>query len=101
MCIDRAHDEPLVVGERREVQSGLRSREGLKLRGIADRAGRVPRLRKAADSARAWSTLLEQWRAQLQTLVQEYLSGYAAVQPQRGACDNCHLHAFCRIEASL
>lgn len=73
-------------------------REGLKLRGIADRPGRVPRLRKAADSAQAWSILLEQWRAQLHALVQEYLSGYAAVQPQRGACDTCHLHAFCRVE---
>ena len=73
-------------------------REGLKLRGIADRPGRVPRLRKAADSAQAWSILLEQWRAQLQSLVQEYLSGYAVVQPQRGACDTCHLHAFCRVE---
>ena len=73
-------------------------REGLKLRGIADRPGRVPRLRHAADSAHAWSTILDQWRTQLSVLVQEYLSGYAAVQPQRGACDNCHLHAFCRIE---
>ena len=51
-----------------------------------------------ADSAQAWSILLEQWRAQLHALVQEYLSGYAAVQPQRGACDTCHLHAFCRVE---
>lgn len=76
-------------------------REGLKLRGIADRPGRVPRLRKTADSAQAWSILLEQWRAQLQALVQEYLSGYAAVQPQRGACDTCYLQAFCRVEQPL
>jgi probable DNA repair protein len=76
-------------------------REGLKLRGITDRAGRLPRLRRAAQSAQAWSTMLKQWRAQLQALVQEYLSGYAAVQPQRGACEHCHLHAFCRIEEPL
>jgi hypothetical protein len=76
-------------------------RDGLKLRGIADRPGRLPQLRLAADSALAWSLLRDQWRAQLQGLMQEYLSGYAAVQPQRGACDKCHLHGLCRIELPL
>jgi probable DNA repair protein len=76
-------------------------RDGLKLRGITDRPGRLPQLRLAADSALAWSLLRDQWRAQLHGLMQEYLSGYAAVQPQRGACDRCHLHGLCRIELPL
>jgi RecB family exonuclease len=73
-------------------------REGPKLRGVADRPGRVPGLRALEAGEAQWPALLRRWREQLQSLVEEFLCGYAAVQPQPGACDICHLQAFCRIE---
>jgi RecB family exonuclease len=73
-------------------------REGPKLRGIADRPGRVTGLRALPAGESAWPALLQRWREQLRELVQEFLSGYAAVTPQPGACEICHLQAFCRIQ---
>jgi probable DNA repair protein len=74
------------------------AREGLKFRGIADRAGRVPGLRGAVENPSAWPGMLRDWRAQLQQLVREFLAGYAAVEPQPRACESCHLQAFCRVD---
>jgi len=73
-------------------------RERPKLRGIADRPGRVTGLRALPAGEAAWPGLLQRWREQLRELVQEFLSGYAAVTPQPGACEICHLQAFCRIQ---
>jgi ATP-dependent helicase/nuclease subunit B len=73
-------------------------REGPKLRGIADKPGRLPGLRALQAGEAHWPALLQRWREQLHRLVQEFLSGYAVVQPQPGACDSCHLQSFCRIQ---
>jgi len=73
-------------------------REGPKLRGIADKPGRLPGLRALEAGEAQWPALLQRWREQLRGLVQEFLSGFAAVQPQPGACDSCHLQSFCRIQ---
>jgi RecB family exonuclease len=51
----------------------------------------------ARDEASAWPQLLAHWQEQIHSLVQEYLSGQAAVQPQPGACDYCHLQMLCRV----
>jgi RecB family exonuclease len=75
-------------------------RHGLKLRGIADRSERLAGLRPLPEGEGDWPALLQRWREQLWALVQEFLSGHAAVQPQPGACEICHLQAFCRIEAA-
>jgi probable DNA repair protein len=76
-------------------------REAQKLRGVADRAGRLPGIEALDARAGDWSQLLAHWNEQLQALVQEYLRGEAAVHPQPGACDYCHLHIFCRIDSAL
>jgi hypothetical protein len=72
-------------------------REGPKLRGIADRPGRLPGLRALEAGEAHWPALLQRWQHQLGGLVQEFLCGFAAVQPQPDACDSCHLQSFCRV----
>jgi len=47
-----------------------------------------------------WQTLRERWREQLEELAQEHRQGLAAVAPDsRNVCRNCHLGAFCRVQA--
>jgi probable DNA repair protein len=75
-------------------------REGPKLRGIADRPGRLPGLRALEAGEAHWPALLQRWQHQLGGLVQEFLCGFAAVQPQPDACDSCHLQSFCRVRLS-
>ena len=48
-----------------------------------------------------WPALLLQWRERLERLVREFLDGRAAVQPQPGACEYCHLQMLCRVDAQL
>jgi len=76
-------------------------REGLKLRGLADRPGRLPRIAAVPGGEPAWPPLLQRWRQQLQRLVREFLDGDAAVQPQPGACEYCHLQMLCRVDAQV
>jgi len=73
-------------------------REGLKLRGIADRPDRIRNLPAVAGGEHDWPLLLGRWHARLQGLLGEFLSGHAAVDPQPRACEYCHLHAACRID---
>lgn len=47
-----------------------------------------------------WSEQLEQWQTQLTDLADEYVQGVATVTPQKEACAQCHLHAFCRIQGT-
>lgn len=75
------------------------SREGAKARGSADRAGRVARIGAAGEDVHVWNGLLERWRERLHSLVQEFVSGQAAVQPQPKACQYCHLRLLCRLDA--
>jgi probable DNA repair protein len=73
-------------------------RENVTVRGIADRDGRIPKLKSAPAGEADWPPLLQRWRERLQRLVEEFLSGHAAVEPQAHACDRCHLHALCRVD---
>jgi hypothetical protein len=42
--------------------------------------------------------LKRHWQHTLQLLAQEYLDGYASVQPKTAqSCNNCHVYPFCRI----
>jgi probable DNA repair protein len=78
-------------------------REGVKRRGLADRPERVRGrgIGVVPGGESAWPPLLQQWREQLQRLVREFLGGYAAVQPQLGACEYCHLQMLCRVDARV
>jgi ATP-dependent helicase/nuclease subunit B len=83
------------------VMATYLGREGLKLRGLADRPERMRGIAAVPGGESAWPPLLKQWHEQLQRLVQEFLGGYAAVQPQLGACEYCHLQMFCRVDAQV
>lgn len=75
----------------------------LKLRGLADRAGRVPGrgIDTVTGGEHNWAPLLQQWRERLERLLREFLEGRAAVQPQPGACEYCHLPMLCRVDAQV
>jgi hypothetical protein len=75
----------------------------LKLRGLADRPGRVPGrgIDAVSGGAGNWPPLLRQWRERLERLMREFLEGHAAVQPQPGACEYCHLPSLCRVDAQV
>lgn len=45
-----------------------------------------------------WHSLKQHWQQSLQQLAQEFLDGYAAVNPIRAStCQYCHLASLCRI----
>lgn len=45
-----------------------------------------------------WDALLQLWQTHLEGLARDFQAGQAAVDPRkRAVCDNCHLHALCRI----
>lgn len=91
-----------VAGDRTAAVAMLHlGRDGLKLRGAADAAGRLNGLRPPRPGAPEWPMLLERWRTQLAGLVQEFQRGYAAVDPQPQACERCHLQVFCRVRSAL
>jgi len=74
------------------------SKEGLKVRGIADTNMRLEGLAAVDAGAPGWMRLQQRWREQLEQLIREFLSGHAAVQPQPKACETCHLQALCRVQ---
>ncbi len=56
------------------------------------------RFNSAGDGTGSWSRVLEDWRASLANLATEFRTGVAHVQPRdAAACDECNLHALCRI----
>lgn len=56
------------------------------------------RFSAAGEDANGWSPMLEDWRASLAYLATEFRTGIAHVQPRNAAaCDECNLHALCRI----
>lgn len=63
-------------------------------RGIGDLDSRLPGIKGAAG---LWSQRLQAWNEQVTRLAGDFLRGEARVAPAAGACDYCHLHAFCRI----
>ena len=44
-----------------------------------------------------WPVRVGEWRAILEKLAGEFVSGWAAVDPKPGACDYCHVASLCRI----
>ena len=78
-------------------------REGLKLRGLADRPERLRArgIEAVPGGELAWPPLLRLWRGRLERLVREFLDGHAVVQPQAGACEYCHLQMLCRVDAQV
>jgi RecB family exonuclease len=62
-------------------------------KGISDQDGRLPGVKAAGD----WTTQVAQWRQHVAQLAGDFVRGHASVDPIDGACDYCHLHAFCRI----
>lgn len=106
----RAHEErprrpqlpayAVVTGARAAAVTALYlTREGLRLRGAADRDGRLPGLKAPAPELPDWTTLLERWRGALDGLLEEFLTGDARVQPLPDACGHCHLRLACRVRA--
>jgi RecB family exonuclease len=75
-------------------------REGVTVRGVADRRDRIRRLPVPPAGEADWPLLLQRWDERLQRLVEEFLGGHAAVDPQPGACERCHLHGLCHIDSS-
>lgn len=43
-----------------------------------------------------WSALVQHWRTTLTTLAEQFVSGYAAVDPLQAECRVCHLSTLCR-----
>lgn len=78
-------------------------RDGLKLRGLADQPERLRArgIEQVPGGELAWPPLLRLWRRRLEHLVREFLDGYAAVQPQSGACEYCHLQMLCRVDPQV
>jgi ATP-dependent helicase/nuclease subunit B len=64
-------------------------------KGIGDRDSRLPGVKGISDQN--WPRQLEIWREQVAQLAEDFVRGEARVDPMDGACDYCHLHAFCRI----
>jgi ATP-dependent helicase/nuclease subunit B len=85
------------------VLSVYLSRDSVKLRGVADRPERVPGrgIELLPGGETGWRPLLLQWRTRLERLMREFLEGHAAVQPQPGACEYCHLQMLCRVDAQV
>jgi probable DNA repair protein len=67
-------------------------------RGAAAQVALLPRLAKPRGPTAPWAELRTHWRVVVDSLVHEFASGAAAVQPQPGACRLCHLGALCRID---
>jgi probable DNA repair protein len=74
-----------------------------KFLGVARENGIAPGIGPYADTELAaqlgpWEELFGRWDATLVALAQEHRSGQARVSPRdKKVCENCHLHAFCRI----
>ena len=64
-------------------------------KGIGDQDGRLPGVKGLAGEN--WAQQLLAWGAQVAQLAGDFVRGEARVDPLAGACDHCHLHAFCRI----
>jgi ATP-dependent helicase/nuclease subunit B len=74
----------------------------VRFRGIADRAGRLPRVpgltaRNGTVSPEAWPRQLAAWNQLVDAAARGFAAGRAVRDPARGACTYCHLHALCRI----
>jgi ATP-dependent helicase/nuclease subunit B len=65
-------------------------------KGIGDVDGRLPGV-PGVDEEDSWERQRAAWREQVTQLAADFVRGEARVDPADGACDHCHLQAFCRI----
>jgi len=71
--------------------------------GLAREGGVAPGIEaynetKDAVKSGSWDALLKTWDDALIALADEHGRGHARVSPRdRGACEHCHLHPFCRV----
>lgn len=71
--------------------------------GVSRESGIAPGIEPYADTKLAtrvgpWEELFSKWDATLVALAEEHRSGQARVSPRDiKVCENCHLHAFCRM----
>jgi ATP-dependent helicase/nuclease subunit B len=70
--------------------------EGTTFRGVADAAGRLPRV-AGLGSRDAWRGQVRTWRGIVEQAVHDFVHGRALRDPIEGACEVCHLRAVCRI----
>jgi probable DNA repair protein len=78
--------------------------EALGYTGIAsdDSLGLPLALERFTTAAPTWNALRAHWQGVLTLLADEFLQGYAAVQPARqSSCTYCHYRALCRIDAPV
>ncbi|MGH8226890.1 MAG: PD-(D/E)XK nuclease family protein [Steroidobacteraceae bacterium] len=93
----------LLAGEEVSAVAALHlTADGIGVRGMADRPGRLPSLTSLAreeggDASAAWQAQTGRWRAALERLAQDFRGGSAAVDPAPGACRYCHLQTLCRV----
>ena len=46
---------------------------------------------------RPWAEQISLWRAELTGIANDFMQGYAAVKPAKGACEYCNLQRVCRV----
>jgi probable DNA repair protein len=75
--------------------------DGMRFVGLARDATVLPGVKTPADADAqpTWPAQVAFWRAELERLADEFVSGHAAVAPKRRpqTCRECDLHALCRI----
>ena len=70
----------------------------LGFRGHTDSGVGLPGMKKMdLAEAASFREQIEAWRAVLERLAVDFRDGKAVVDPKKGACDQCGLHALCRI----
>ncbi len=52
---------------------------------------------QSAEVRKDWSLFIAQSQAEVQRLAAEFVEGYAAVDPIKGACEYCRITPFCRV----
>ncbi len=52
---------------------------------------------KPVRKKKAWAQIRDESRESLRSIAAEFVRGYAAIKPEKGACDYCDLTALCRI----
>jgi ATP-dependent helicase/nuclease subunit B len=95
-------DEPIRAVAFACVKAGA-----MRFAGIASEGEPIPGVRpvteqrvRAAEGYRSWDDLLRRWRAELDALGREFVSGEARVAPKNGdeTCAQCGRRALCRID---
>ncbi len=52
---------------------------------------------RCVTMSRTWAEQISSWRAELTGIANDFMQGYAAVKPAKGACEYCKLQRLCRI----